>query len=345
MQKIKRRFTVKVVVTILTFCALAITIYALREQISDTINNLRDANLWLMLLLVPIAASNHLMQAKMYQHVFRILGERFRTKAMMRLSMELNFVNNVFPSAGVSGFSYLGIRMRDEGVSGGKATLVQLMRFVLIFISFQVLLAVGLVLLAIGGDANDFALLVAGSLATLLLVGTLFVMYIIGTEQRISNFFAALTNTLNRIIHFVRPKHPETINVSRVRRVFVDLHKNYMKIKSDFGQLRAPLIYALIANLVEVLAIFTVFLAFGHFVNPGAIIIAYAVANFAGIISVLPGGVGIYEALMTGVFATAGVPAALSLPVVLAYRVVNMSIQLSAGYFFYQKNLSTQDDK
>lgn len=341
-RKVKKHFKLKTAITIITFAALAGAVYALRSQISETITNLQNANLWLILLLIPIAATNHFMQARMYQLVFRILGERFRTRPMFRLSMELNFVNNVFPSAGVSGFSYLGLRMRDEGVSGGMATLVQLMRFVLLFISFQLLLAIGLVLLAFGGNANDFVLLVAGSLATLLLVGTLFVTYIIGTEQRISSFFGALTKGLNRLIHFVRPKHPETINVDRVRNVFIDLHKNYQKIRKDFGQLKAPLTYALIANLVEVTAIFTVFAAFGYFINPGAIIIAYAVANFAGIVSVLPGGVGIYEALMTGVFAAAGVPAALSLPVVLAYRVVNMSIQLPAGYFFYQKNLQEQ---
>jgi uncharacterized membrane protein YbhN (UPF0104 family) len=54
---------------------------------------------------------------------------------------------------------------------------------------------------------------------------------------------------------------------------------------------------------------------------------------------VLPGGVGIYEALMTGVLAAGGVPAALSLPVTVMYRVVNMSVQLPFGYFFYQRAL------
>lgn len=81
------------------------------------------------------------------------------------------------------------------------------------------------------------------------------------------------------------------------------------------------------------------FLAFGQLVNPGAVIIAYAVANFAGLVSVLPGGVGIYEALMTGVFVTAGIPAALSLPVIVAFRIVSMIVQLPIGYVFYQRSL------
>ena len=55
--------------------------------------------------------------------------------------------------------------------------------------------------------------------------------------------------------------------------------------------------------------------------------------------SVLPGGVGIYEALMTGVLAAAGIPAALSLPVTVMYRVINTIIQLPPGYILYHNNL------
>lgn len=329
--------------TVVTFVALFGLVYALRRQIAETLQNLQDANLLWIALIVPLAMCNHYAQARMYKSVFAILGERFRTRSMFRLSLELNFVNNIFPSAGVSGFSYLGLRMKDEKVSSGKTTLVQLMRFVLLFVSFQLLLGVGLLLLAFGGDANDFVLLVAGSLATLLLVGTGMLAYIIGSKERINSFFTFLTKGLNRLIHVVRPRHPETINVSRVRRMFTDLHENYLVIKKDLSKLKTPLAFATIGNLTEVTAIFVVFLAFGHFVNPGAIIIAYAVANFAGVISVLPGGVGIYEALMTGVFATAGVPAALSLPVVIAFRVVSMAVQLPVGYYFYQKNIHAQE--
>lgn len=332
----------KIFFTVVTFLALIGTAYALRQQIYETIQNLRDANPWPVLLVIPLAVFNHYNQGKLYQGIFYILGDRFRTRSMMRLSLELNFVNNVFPSAGVGGFSYLSIRLKPEGVSAGKATLVQIMRFAMLFVSFQILLGLGLLLLAFGGDANNFVMLVAGSLATLLLVGTIVVVYIISSKSRISAFFTGLTKALNRIIQLVRPKHPETINIARVERVFGELHENYKLLRQHLPGLKNPLKFATLANLTEITAIFFVFVAFGQVINPGAIIIAYAVANFAGFVSVLPGGVGIYEALMTGVFAAAGVPPGVSLPVVLAFRVVSMSCQIPVGYFFYQKALHAQ---
>lgn len=149
---------------------------------------------------------------------------------------------------------------------------------------------------------------------------------------------------INRLISIVRREQPETINVGRVQQIFTELHENYKKLKKDYSALRPPLLHGLIANITEVLTVYTVFVAFGHIVNPGAIILAYAIANFAGLISVLPGGVGIYEALMTAVLAIAGVPPGVSIPVIVMYRVLSMTIQTIPGYYFYHQALKSEPE-
>lgn len=329
----------KVALTSITIGALAFLAYAVRHQLAATLDNLGKVNAWAVLLVIPFELFNHYSQARLYQGLFRVLGERFRTRSMFRLSLELNFVNSIFPSGGVSGFSYLSLRLRSEKISTAQATLVQLMRFVLIFVSFQILLFIGLLSLAIGGQANDLILLVAGSLATLLFIGTFALAFIVGSKRRIDSFFTSITRILNLIIHIFRPAHPETFNIEKARSTFHELHENYMHIRRNLHVLRRPLVYALVANLTEVGAIYAVYVAFGHWVNPGAVVLAYAVANFAGLISILPGGIGIYEGLMTAVLAAGGIPAALSLPVTIMYRVVNMAVQLPPGYYFYQRYL------
>jgi uncharacterized protein (TIRG00374 family) len=121
--------------------------------------------------------------------------------------------------------------------------------------------------------------------------------------------------------------------------VFDDFHNNYEEIKSNYHRLRGPFGYALLANITEVMALYVVYIAFGHLVNLGAVILAYGLANFAGLVSVLPGGVGVYEAIMTAVLASTGVAAGVSLPVTVMYRVVNTLIQIPPGYYLYQKAL------
>lgn len=333
----------KLILTIVTLAALGLVVYFTREQILETISNLGRVNRYALLLMIPAQALNYHSYARMYQALFRVLDHKVRYSHLLRIVLELNFVNNVFPSGGVSGFSYFGLRMKTESISSGKATLVQMIRFILLFVSFQVLLAAGLIMLVIGGQASQFVILIASSLATLLLVGTIGAAFIVGSKRRINSFFTYITRVVNKIIHVVRPKQPETINIARVERMFTELHENYMVLKQNPGFLKKPLFYALLANLAEVLTIYVVYIAFGEWVNPGAVIIAYAIANFAGLVSVLPGGVGIYEALMTAVLASAGVPAGVSLPVTIMYRVLNMTIQLPPGYFFYHRAIHNNE--
>lgn len=327
------------ILNIVTFLGFALLIYVVRHQIAESFRTIGDIK-WPLLLLLPVwQIINYDAYARQNQDLFAILGQKISYKFLYKVNLELNFVNHVFPSGGVSGFSYYSLRMKDKGVTGTQASLVQLMRFVLVYVAFIFLLLLAMFMLSFSGSVNRFVLLAGGSITTLIVIGTIGMAFIIGRKQRISAFFGFLTKTLNKLIHVIRPKYPETISVVRVKEIFEDLHDNYALIKNDYSALKWPLIWSLVANITEMLTIYTVYLAFGHVVNPGAIILAYAIASTAGFLSVLPSGVGVYEALMTAVLAVGGIPPAISIPVTVMYRVVSMIIQLLPGYFLYYRRL------
>jgi uncharacterized protein (TIRG00374 family) len=139
------------------------------------------------------------------------------------------------------------------------------------------------------------------------------------------------------LVRIVRPKRKDAINVASAQSAFIELHEDYQVYKKNWPALKYPLIHTMVANITEIAALYAVYAAFGEYVNIGAVILAYAVANFAGLISVLPAGIGIYEFLMTGVLVATGIPAGLSISVTIMFRLVTMVIQLPPGYFFYQK--------
>jgi putative heme transporter len=336
-QRIKRSKW-RAVLTAITFIALALLIYGVRKDIGTVIENLSKVNAAALLLIIPLEALNYDVYARFYVRLFKILGKKVNYRDMYKLNLELNFVNHILPSGGISGISYFTVRMRAFGVSGPKSTLSQLIKLLFLYVSFQPLLILGILLLAARGHANNLVLVVASSLITLLVVGTFGFIYMIESKRRINAFLTTLTKALNKLLSFFRRK-PETINIQGAQTAFGELHDNYRLLKKDWAQLKAPFFYLMIANLTEVAAIYVVYIAFGQLVNVGAVILAYAVANFAGLISVLPAGIGIYEALMTGVLAATGIPAGLSIPVTIMYRVINMGIQLIPGYYFYQKAL------
>lgn len=329
----------KLLLTAATFVALAVAIYALRQQIGSVITDLGKVNAWALLLIIPLQALNYHAYARFYIHILSTLGERVNYKSMYRLTLELNFINHILPSGGVSGISYFSMRSRPLGISTAQSTMTQLMKLLLLFVSFQPLLVLGVIVLAADGHVNNFVLALASSLVTLLIIGTVVAVYIAESRRRVNALLGFMANLLNKIIGLVRRGHPAAINMERASRAFDELHDNYVLLKKRWRQLKMPFLYMLLANITEVASVYVVYIAFGNFVNVGAVILAYAVANFAGLISILPAGIGVFEGLMTATLAATGIAASLSIPVTIMYRVVSMFVQLLPGYVFYQRSL------
>lgn len=328
---------------IITFAALGLLVFFTRSQIVEAFNTFTRLNLLWLLLVIPIQLFNHFSVAKFYQSYLKTLGEKIKTTELYKVSLEMNFVNNVFPSGGVSGFGYLGVRMRKLGVRGSKSALLQTSRHFLTFVSFIIYLLLALLLLSVFGSASRFIILIASSLSSMIVFGSIVLIYIISNESRIKHFTAALPNLANNVIGFFHSKNKRPIDVEKIEKLFGELHNDYKHVRKNWRDLRYPFMWTMLMNFTEILTIFVVYLSFGELVNPGAIIISYAVANIAGLVSILPGGVGIYEGLMTAVMASAGVNKALALSATVVYRVFNMGLFLPIGYIFYQRALK-QDD-
>jgi uncharacterized protein (TIRG00374 family) len=215
------------------------------------------------------------------------------------------------------------------------------MKLALTILSFEVLLLFGMVVLSAAGRANNLTIMVGTAITILLIIGTVVFVYVAESRARINSLFTGATKLLNKLLKLIRPgRHEETININKARDVFDDFHENYQQLRQSLPQLKQPFWWAMLCNVTEIVSVYIVFVAFGHYVNIGAVILAYGVANFAGLVSVLPGGVGIYEFLMLAVLAAAGVPAGVAIPAVIMYRVLNTLIQVPPGYVLYQQNLS-----
>ncbi len=335
--------SVKFWINVITLAALVLLIFLAREQIQDAFKSFTKLNWLWMLLIIPVQLFNHFSVANFYKSYLKTMGEKIKTTELFKVSLEMNFINNVFPSGGVSGFGYLGFRLGKLGVSGSKSTLLQTSRHIITFITFIVYLMLALFLLSLFGSASRFIILLATSMSFLIIFGFLILLYIISNEKRIKKFTAALPKLVNKVAKVLHSKSKQPIDIEKIEKLFGDLHKDYKHVRKNWRDLRKPFYWTMTMNFTEILTIFLVYLAFSEIVNPGAIIISYAVANIAGLISIFPGGVGIYEGLMTAVMASAGVNKALALSATVVYRVFNMGIFLPIGYYFYHKALKGED--
>lgn len=322
---------------IVTFLALGFIIFLARHDIARAFAYIDHLNVFVLLLMVPAQFFVYFALAKLFQYFFKAAHTDISAWKLLPAMLELNFVNHIFPSGGVSGFSYLTLRLKSYGISTAKSTLAQIARFAITFVLFIGLMLVALLVLAAEGRTSSLVVLAVSAMTFSILFGSTVLLYVIGSERRIAVFTRTLARWLNRCIHMVRRKHPETISLKRVEQTFLELHTDYCLIRGSKQAMRRVFGWALLINVAELSVLYIAFLAHGEWVNPGAIIIAFVIANFAGFIAILPGGIGLYEPLMTAVLISAGVPASLALSATLVYRVIALLLSLISGYILYQR--------
>ena len=71
--------------------------------------------------------------------------------------------------------------------------------------------------------------------------------------------------------------------------------------------------------------------AFGHWVNPVAVLVAYGVANIVAALPITPGGLGVVEATVSGILVGFGTPRSIAIWGVLAWRLVNFWLPIPVG--------------
>jgi uncharacterized membrane protein YbhN (UPF0104 family) len=115
----------KLLLNLVTVFALLVLVIAIRDQFKATFENLFKVHIWALLLIPLIQGLNYDAQTRLYRDLFLIVGNKLSYKELYKSALALNYVNTVFPSAGVSGISYFGARMKGDDITGPKASAVQ----------------------------------------------------------------------------------------------------------------------------------------------------------------------------------------------------------------------------
>ncbi len=98
------------------------------------------------------------------------------------------------------------------------------------------------------------------------------------------------------------------------------------------GGWRGPAVGA-VANVVfDMGTLYLLFIAAGHAVSPGVLLAGYGLPLLLGKVSFLPGGVGVVEGTMAALYTGLGVPNAVTVVVVLAYRLMSFWLPTLLGF-------------
>lgn len=327
------------IISLITLFLLVLVLFAARHEIAVAWKLVSQVDIWILLLLIPAQFVVYFAAGEM---MFEYLRAKKALKGvsrftLTRMALELNFVNHILPSGGVSGISYMTWRLGKYNVSPGRATMSQIVRYTAGFLAFLTLLVISVVLITLDTGVDRFIILVSTVLASTIVFFMIFGIYIISSSTRLESFARWSTRAINsfvRRVTFGRKK--QIVKKARVEQFFVDIHKDFVELRADKRLLLKPYLWGLVFNAMDVGLFLIGFWALGYSVNPAAIVIAYGIASIAGFLVITPGGAGAYEAIMIGFLGTAGLPAGVMIAGVLLTRVVLLLGTIISGYIFYQ---------
>lgn len=325
--------------TIITLILLALVVVFGWKEIAHAFRLLGDVNLWILSIIIPVQLLSYYATGGMIFSYLRAKGNLKDTShwAMTRMALELNFVNHIIPSGGAAGFSYLGWVLGRHGVSPGRATMAQIVRFTIGFASFIVILLIAVAALALDHQVNRTIIIITGLLTFAAIALFVLSIVIIGSKRRLDKFSSGLVRVVNRIVSFfTRGRKQNSLKFEVVEPFFVQLHEDYLHIRADKKILVKPFVWGLVMSVCDVALLAVAFMSLGYWVNPATLFVAFGVSGAASIFSVTPGGAGVYEAIMITFLASAGVPADVAIAGTLLARVSLLLGTIIFGYFFYQ---------
>lgn len=325
--------------SVVTLVLIAVIIFFSRHELLRAWVLLERVNIWILLLLLPTQILVYYASGEMVFSYLRAKKsiEHIPPQSLARMSLEMNFVNHILPSGGVSGISYMGWRLSRYGVSSGRAAMAQVVRFATGFVAFMMLLVIAVFIVTIDGAINRWIILMSSMLVTLM-VGTIIGgIYLISSPKRIAVFAKWLIRTVNKGVRYLTlGRKRSLLKRQAVTTFFADIHRDYIALRHDKAILIKPLLWGLLFTIGEVTLFLITFWALGVPVNPAPILIAYGIASIAGFFVVTPGGAGAYEAIMVAFLAVAGLGQGTAIAGIVLTRVILLLGTIGLGYIFYQ---------
>ena len=321
---------------------LALVLYFSRHEIEKAWGLLGQANLWLLVLLLPLQFGvyyaggemifSYLRKKKLIHHVSRF--------EQARIALELNLVNHIFPSGGISGISYTTWRMSKLGVNSASSTFAQLVRYVASFVSTMFLLVLAVALLALDGQVNRYIVSASFLLITGIVVLTFIVIFMFSSRERMRKIARIITRAINAIMRWVTfGKYKEMLDTDKVEKFFSDMYDDFKELSSDWKMVVKPLAWGVLYSSLDILMFMVAFWSLGYSVNPAVLLIGYCLAGISGIVAFTPGGAGFYEAIMILFLSMAGISSDVAIAGIVLTRVILLTGTIVFGYMFYQHAL------
>lgn len=319
-----RRF----VFIIIFFLAMAVVVTSLGE-LEKSIETLRRANVYFLLLAVLIQIAWMYNSALTYQYLYQVMGLEDKALRLLPVAISADFVNIVAPSGGMGGAAVFIEDGRQSGHPSGKVLIAVILHVLFDYAAFLVVLALGIIVLIRRNDldmgeivASLIMLIIAIGLATLLALGA-------RSAEALENALVRMARFINGILRPLLRRN--YLNTERAHEFATEVAEGLAALRGRAKELLIPSLLSLNNKALLICIMTLIFLAFSVPFSAGTIVGGFSIGYLFLVVSPTPSGIGIVEGILPVAFRSLRVDWENAVIVTLAYRFVTFWIPFGIG--------------
>ncbi|HZL65015.1 MAG TPA: flippase-like domain-containing protein [Thermoleophilia bacterium] len=290
---------------------------------------LREASLPLLLAAVVVEAASLVFYSLLFRRLLGLLRYPVGLALALRINLAGLAAAHLFSAGGVGGAALTYRVLQKRGMPHSIVLIAVIFQNAFAYSVLFLLFGIGLAILVIRGQANDFALAFASTLVVLLLALAAYGFWLLNHPSSLRRRARQIVDLLGRRIHRLRVPH------ARLDEWLDGVVEGWRRLRKDGRRHVRTVGQASGYWAFDIACLALVLLAFGQHLSVDALLIAYPVGNVVGAFSPTPGGLGAVEGVLIGLLVGFGLAPGAAVAVVLVYRLINFWLPIPVGLLTY----------
>ena len=325
---------------------IAVAIYFLFPKIlglQQVVKLLHTANPYYLIFALAAEVVSYIGAAFLLKIIFNRLKYHLPFFDLMKFSSIAAFAIHILPIGGFGEAAIMYYLLRKRNISSGDTLFTFIIRSIFTYVGFFSVFAVGLILL----PTHHSISLTQKIISLSLFVGLVFlIIWLVRLYHKRKQFwviagkFLAIINWLSKKIL----KHRFYAD-DKVPTIIDDVYQGIGLFSNKKSLWISASLSGALYWLGDMFCLYFALMCFGYQITIGGLIFAYCLSFLAGLISFIPGGVGIIEGSLALLLISLGVPSGPALFSILVFRFISFWILIPIGFWSFLTLKNKQNSK
>jgi uncharacterized protein (TIRG00374 family) len=266
-----------------------------------------------------------------FARVSRLLGIEMSLKDLAIVGFVSTVLNHLVSGGGAAGYSVRFMLMKRHGVGMREVIATSILHFYPTSLMMIAMLPVGLIYLLLHASLSQTTAILLGILASILLLAFSLATGLVFWSSMRRRVIGVLVKATRTLIHR-HVKEP-------LERFEATITLGIQAMREHPSSIVIIMILIMIDWVFSAIALWFSFRAFGTTPSPGQLVSGFVIGIVAGVASMIPGGIGIQEGSMAGIFALLGIAFERAVLASILFRVVYFVIPYLISLGFYRQLL------